>query len=55
MPIKWPSPGPITEVGPKISNPKPVTEWPKPEPGTAPYIKRQRKDGNPDESGDRAK
>jgi hypothetical protein len=31
------------------------TKWPKPGPGTEPYIRRQRKDGNADESGDRAK
>ncbi|MFC1954320.1 hypothetical protein ACFLVZ_00650 [Chloroflexota bacterium] len=55
MPTNWPKPGPITEVGPKLPKINPVTEWPKPKPGTNPYIKRQRKDGNPDESGDRAK
>ena len=55
MPTKWPKPGPITKAGPKLPKTEPITEWPKPELGTEPYIKRQRKDGNPDESGDRAK
>ena len=52
---KWFELGPITEVGPKLPKIEPITEWPKPEPETTPYIKRQRRDGNPDESGDRAK
>ena len=55
MPTKWPKPGPITKVGPKLPETEPITEWPKPKPETSPYIKRQREDGNPDESGNRAK
>ena len=52
---KWPEPGPITKVGPKLPKREPITKWPKPKPETEPYIKRPRKDGNPDETGKRAK
>jgi hypothetical protein len=52
---KWPEPGPITKIGPKLPKVDPITKWPKPEPVTRPYVKRQKRDGNPDESGDRAK
>ena len=39
----------------KLPKVTPIVTWPKPPPNTTPYIKRIRKDGNPDESGDRAR
>lgn len=51
----WPEIPPIREIGPGFPSFEPVAPWPKPEPHPGPYIKAPTKDGNPDESGDRAR